>query len=649
MADIPYTRPETFDIAQERPQDFNSEAVGRGLEEVGGLFEKLDALKRSKQMADGELATDQFITAGMTKIQEGKDYDNGPLHFANVIEQQKQAIQNSDYEDPVKQHLLHDLGMKQAQYGAQVAAWSYSGQMTNAKDSLNTYVTTKRDQYANAGSDFERAQIKAGVQAMVQSNVGTMLTQQSADDVMQKVNEEYDDNAAALDITKDAAGTLKKLRDSKQYQGLDGKQRAEYIDRATNQIKQAQEANAAVAEGAAKDQIDSALTYGKYDVAKFQNAIKGLKPEMQAIANSRLKLSLDAYTSNIAIQTGTPDERTQALKRYEPQPGEDDFAFREGMYEKMQDTYNDVNQKLTTDPASVVQDRIDRSLPIPQQIEQSMALQKQMGAIAPRVLTTDKAKDYAGQYDSAPPDQKGAFVAALKVKTGPYFGQVAAEMYKQGMKPSFMFADRGVDVLSKLAVLDETGEEKLKQGIGEPAWKSLSDGVDGQDEFLRKITPPGAPDQLAQAKGTFLKLAAFYKGKGDADPIGHAQKDLFGDYTISGNWTFPSNVTGGLQDNVQDYYTKFITDLPDIAAPPGMDPNEFKSIVLAQAKPVLSSDKFHYSFYLNGDKVRYANGKPVVMNLADGVQYQGAKALDQKLTDLESGKIVDNGITSLGP
>jgi hypothetical protein len=626
VADVPFTMPQQFEIANQRPTDFNSEAVGRGDEAVAAGLDKFGMsmlkLQQNKDMANGELANDKAVSDGMTKIQQGKDYTNAPTQFADVIESQKQAIENSDYDEGVKRHLLHDLGTKQVVHGSQIAAWSYSGQMSDAKDTLNTYVTSMGDQYANAGSDFLRNTIKAKVAFQVQGAIDSkMITTAQAADIMSKVNNEYDSNAAALDVTKNPAATLEKLKDSKQYQYLDGKQRAEYIDHAQNQIKQAQAANEAIAEGAAKDQIDSNLTYGTYSVEKFQAAVSGLKPEMAAIAQKRLALSGDAHSAYIAIQQGTPDERAQALAKYEPKPGADDFQFRQETYDKLESIYSDVNTKITTDPASVVNDQVDKRLPYPQQIEQSFALQEKMGATAPRVFTVDKAKSNAEQYNTLPPDQKAAFVASLKVKSGDYFGQAASELYKAGMKPSFQFADRPTSVITNLAMIDDVGDTKLKESIGEAKWSSISKDVEAQRSFVDSLLPPGAPAQNAQTMNTFTRLAAFYQSRGDSNPVGHAQTDLFGDYTMKGGWAFPSNVTGQLQDNVQAYFPKFIAD-QKIATPAGMDEEEFKSIILSQAQPRLSADKFHYNFYLNGDRIRDVTGKPISMSVADGVQYK---------------------------
>jgi hypothetical protein len=616
MARIPDTEAAAPQLTTESVSPrINPEMAGSGLAAMGrvaGEFaDRLQRLQISQEITKGSLDIENQLDTVAQSIQQGGDYQNGGKAYSAAVGNLSSQI-DSQYSGRVADELKNRLLAKSIVQSHQLDAWSYN--MT--KDAAQQTMAVTLDKGITAGSQATgaaRQLIKTQRLADIQNHVGTVYTPADAIKTAESFKQNFDYNAAATDIASNPQSALAALKDPKQYSDLMPDQRARLTMEAKSQVKQKQAVDSEMLASQMRDQIGSAYKFGKYDPSVTAKVEASGDPVKVADYKARLQLALNGHTVISQLGQTTPEQGQALVQQLQPKPGQDHFDQREQMYQMAQKQLNQVDELRQKDPAALVASQIKPGLP-GMQVEQSIALQKQIGVINPQPLPKATAESMVTRFNSTDPAARPAFLNSLKGQYGQNFQPVMRQLFANKLPPEAMFMDDATPkVALDLSNVMNISEVKLKENAGDNT-KSTLLSTDSMFATVAQTLPPG-PQTINAMKQSYDKLALYYAAQGDKNAAKDAFNGLFGNYHYDGTWRFPSWVKDPNQ--IKSYAAQVIDKSNTMDTGPN-PPEIFKSAA-QHGRWVLSSDGNQYNLYVNGVVARNKDGSPVSFTVANAM------------------------------
>lgn len=538
--------------------------VGQVGESAGVLAEGADRLASKLQEADDN----EQITMGSLKvlgglentirgIQQDNDWRNAGTRFSQAVITQQQEINSSDMPGNVKTALLEHLGTYSVTRGHDLAGWAYTQNIESKKTNLENSLQQLVNLGAQAGPKQRDVIFQQAMQA-IEGNRGSVLPDDVADKLKKVTAQTFDYSAAMTDLMKDPKTTAARLKDFTQYANINPDQRAELQIHANREANVQQEALKGELSDRLDDAIHSAAMYGTFDKSIIPMISAAGDGKFESQAQKRLSMAMDVYDVTTRMQEYDPDKRAELLQSLAPKPGQEGFAQQEELYDIAVKKNEQINKAVANDPASLVAGRINPTLPLGEQVLQSMNLQRAMGVPNPKPLSNAQQDQLAQEYIAAPADSKQTLMMSWRGQLGNDAYDAAMRQLYTKLPPSAMFADQvNPDTMKHLAALDIISLSMARSAVGEADAKSIKKGVETQFGQIAQAMPGNAPQQ-SMLRDTFEKLALDFQHSGDPDPVGHANRELFGSYTFQGTWMAPAGTDMG---KLRDYGNHVIQNI----------------------------------------------------------------------------------------
>jgi hypothetical protein len=340
-----------------------------------------------------------------------------------------------------------------------------------------------------------------------------------------------------------------------------------------------------------------------------------------------------------AMSTAGPAERQELLAQAVPLPGED-YDERQRRFNLLRQAAADVEKALKDDPARYVmvtsprvKEAFDAAQSNPMLLQQyateSIAEQKRMGVVEPKVLTGGQADDIARQFSD--PATGGANSAKLVESLAQQYGPLWPKVYGQLARDDKMPASAVVipnmkDAGSKerLARLSTVKEDELKKLLEAGDAKDIDDKMlDALAPFWNTLAPQGGGNKTYETfRSQAAKLAYNYRSQGlsvkdsvnkAADEVANWQYQFEPSYRVP-KVENPDQVIGGVR------LMKRSLETLDIAAPasgllPGQTKEQWVDAAKANLVPVTNADETGVIFYVQSSQglvpLRHSSGQQV--------------------------------------
>lgn len=535
MPQIPQFQPDPVPQPAPLPR-INPAAASAGFGEmadVAGEFDRRYA-EASRQAAAADATASAFSQIDQIehKYSLVPDRDAALAGYQNEVAALKGQTLSAIDDPEVKAHVTQMFDARAATGFAQTGDAAFQRQASMRDATLDQQMNSYAHQYAAAGSDTERVQIKGAATAAVNGAV-------SAGWIMGDAGERHllnfqvraDDALARQDINTDAATAVKKLSDPAQYPMLDPILRERLLYQAQNRAGSQAAVNAGQVRQAFEDNLASLERTGEPAVALSPAAIRAAYPDQadQMLDQLRRAGQLNAAVNRIALTS--PQEDAQIAASWQPRGS--GYAAQARDQDVIYRAIDQKNRALTQDPAGYVLNAApdirsafataDRNpAAIPAAVKALDAAYDRLGVPEDnrRVLPYDQASRLVSQITAAPPDQAATTMQQLAGQYGPewprVFGDLASAKLPQGYQVIAAVDDGGAR--TDLVEAMRAGPKALKSMVAPEDDKAVTQGIpDTMAPFLHTLAlaPNGA--QLGEAwKNAAEVLSLRYVSQGMA-------------------------------------------------------------------------------------------------------------------------------------
>ena len=645
MAEIPYAAPQTFQIAQERPTDFNPEAVSRPYEQaardIGDFSERLLHMQQATQINNGLLENSHAIANSLTKFKTGQDtdYANYSLQFATDMEQRKQQILDSGLDEPVQQALLLHLGQQQTLHSSDVAAMSYNGMKKDWGDSQDVLSNNLLSQASNSKNWLIRhSTLQDYQQSLTKGVQNGYMDADGAKKSYAAFESDFDKGNARADELSDPSTFLKQAGDKtyqKFYPTLDGPYRQALIKDAQEELKKRSDANDAALKDQMQNRLSSIQDNGMTmdDQQFFQKNMPLLSKSAQVEVKDHLDFANRVYDTTQKLNGMSKAEMQTYVSTLKPGPDDPDYTNKSNLAAGAQKYMAERATAIDNDGASVVAHEVNRQLPFQQQLAQSLQLQQKYGSANPRVTTDTYAKGFIESYKSANVTDRAAMVGQLRGQYGDYARKALSEIaMEKGAPGSLMFADAAPNDFAKIANTDYVSWGKLTEGMSATVKTNLENNLKSSWATIGPTIAPGNSQMGAATYNVFAKLAASYQAGGDNNAVADASQTLFKQYVMYQGTRMPRDILPSpeLQARALAYVRNGIQHANIDAG--GDNEAEFKNQIASAGNIQMDSTGKNFIVFYHGAFLKNKDGSTFKMPIMNAIGYQPAAL---QMTDFE--------------
>ena len=304
-------------------------------------------------------------------------------------------------------------------------------------------------QYAQAGSDIERAQVADTAQEDVKAiTAGHWISPLQGEEHIEKFRQRGDAALARRDIDADPAVAVKKLQDPTNYPWLDEYRREMMLGVAESRARARSDEAKGVAQQNYEDNYVSIMTTGEPVAPQSRASLVGM---FGATRGNKMASDLDDAQSIFGFTTKTkmttPDEDRALLEAHKPQgPG---FADQQKVYNTLLQVIQQKQKALQEDPAQFAYQAA------PELAQAMQAAQKDPSKMPTAEAMLNSVYDRLGQpsYNrpimskaqagglaqtimAAPADQRAQTLTQMGDAYGSAWPQVMRDMVKDGKLPT---------------------------------------------------------------------------------------------------------------------------------------------------------------------------------------------------------------------